>query len=131
MVLSHILFIFSIIIASSSIELPVHEVPKILNAEFTVLDFIKLSFQPLLITDALQQITLDSLAPWTFPALHSSIEAATTFCVASKRSAKEAEGEARDGNDDMSMSLRRFSMEGSGDSSRWQHAFTTFTKELG
>ncbi|MPD04764.1 hypothetical protein E2C01_100470 [Portunus trituberculatus] len=131
MATSHILVICSIITASSSLELPVRDVPTIADAEFSVLDFIRLSFQPLLITDALQQITLDTLAPWTFPAFHSSIEAATTFCVASKGSEGEGEDEEGKGNNDVPMSLRRFSMEGSGDSSRWQHAFTIFTKELG
>ncbi|XP_045115981.1 uncharacterized protein LOC123507273 [Portunus trituberculatus] len=131
MATSHILVICSIITASSSLELPVRDVPTIADAEFSVLDFIRLSFQPLLITDALQQITLDTLAPWTFPAFHSSIEAATTFCVASKGSEGEGEDEEGKGNNDVPMSLRRFSMEGSGDSSGWQHAFTTFTKELG
>ncbi|XP_063880797.1 uncharacterized protein LOC135111437 isoform X2 [Scylla paramamosain] len=90
-----------------------------------------LSFQPLLSTDALQQTTLETLAPWTFSSLRSSIEAATTFCVASKGSSGKAGAEASEGNEEMPMSLRRFGMEDSGDSSRWQHAFTTFTKELG
>lgn len=130
-----ILITFSFI-TSFAVQLPVHEVLTLVDAELNALEFIALSYQPLLITETLQRTTLDSLAPWTFPSLRSSLEAATTFGIASKGSLShfddvgEVRGEATEENEEVPMSLRRFGMEGAGDS-RWLHAFTTFTKELG
>ena len=133
----HILLTFSAITASSTVQLPVREVLTLVDAELNALDFIRLSFQPLLITDALQHTTVASLTPWTFPALLSSLEAATTFCIASTRplsyfdGVEEVGGEVTDGSEEaVAMSLRRFGMDGPRDS-MWLHAFTIFTKELG
>lgn len=128
--------ILSIITSSSAIELPVHEVPTFEDSEFSTLDFIQLSFQPLLITKALQPTTLDKLGPWTFPSLSSSLEAATTFGIASQGTLSHFDvmrgsgGEVTGEIEEMPMSLRRFGMEGA-DDSMWLHAFTAFTKELG
>lgn len=69
--------------SSSTLQLPVREVLKLDDSELSVLDFIKLSYQPLLFPEALSTNTVSSLNPWTFPALPTSLEAATTFCVAS------------------------------------------------
>lgn len=69
--------------SSSTLQLPVREVLTLEDPELSVLDFIRLSYQPLLFPKALSRDTLAALTPWTFPSLTTSLEAATTFCVAS------------------------------------------------
>lgn len=68
---------------SSTLQLPIRDVLTLEDPELSVLDFIRLSYQPLLFLEALSRNTLAALTPWTFPSLSTSLEAATTFCVAS------------------------------------------------
>lgn len=78
-----LLITLSLTTTTSALQLPVREVLTLEDSEPSVLDFIRLSYQPLLFPEALSKDTLASLTPWTFPSLSTSLEAATTFCVAS------------------------------------------------
>ncbi|XP_064080180.1 uncharacterized protein LOC135197140 [Macrobrachium nipponense] len=65
----------------SYIELPLVQAHEASAKDITVEEFIDVSYQPVLITNALDGKTITELAPWSFGRLNGSLEAATTFCA--------------------------------------------------
>lgn len=63
------------------IELPLVKAYEASSKDITAEEFIDVSYQPVLITDALDRKTVTKLAPWSFARLNASLEAATTFCA--------------------------------------------------
>ncbi|XP_045602969.2 uncharacterized protein [Procambarus clarkii] len=126
---------------SRSLCLPEVEVQAVAGKDLRTMNFIEQSYQPLLIRGALRREVVKSLRPWTFPALCSSLEAASTFAVAFPKHGEEKEdqrdsqeGQMKDANlgyfseDGVPMSLRRFCVEGEG---QWEHARSSITKDIG
>ncbi|XP_071515712.1 uncharacterized protein [Panulirus ornatus] len=134
-----------------ALHLPLVELPTLLHEELSTVDFIDESYQPLVISGSLGLGTVAALAPWTFANLNTSLEATTTFCIASTgfqglevksgdagghRGKTTAGDEGKEVDDDQrsvddggsQMSLRRFGVEGSG---QWLHAVTNITKDIG
>lgn len=144
----------AVILAStvtSALHLPLIEVSNVAHKDLKIMEFIEQSYQPLVITGSLGRGTVAALAPWTFTALNTSLEAATTFCVATtgfqslddrseearshrEKSSVGNEGENKDGtrssvsDGGLWMSLRRFGVE---DGGQWSHAVTIITKDIG
>ncbi|KAK4326167.1 hypothetical protein Pmani_003291 [Petrolisthes manimaculis] len=110
--------------------MPLLGVHTVTDRDLNVLDFIEESYQPLLVLGAIKKSTISSLMPWTFPALQHSIEAATTFCLASPGgvAAGELDGCTVGQCEGKEMSLRRFGVEGK---DKWSYAITNFTKDIG
>ncbi|XP_042221016.1 uncharacterized protein LOC121865566 isoform X1 [Homarus americanus] len=141
----YFVFLVAITTMTSALQLPLIEVFTVANKDYTIIDFIDKSYQPVLIPWSLRRRDVAALKPWTFPALNTSLEATTTFCVASEGSRavkdcigkgeRDEEGEREEDSKrctseevDAQVSLRRFGKEGEG---RWGHAFTTITKDIG
>ncbi|XP_068238089.1 uncharacterized protein [Palaemon carinicauda] len=65
----------------SYINLPLVHVYKASAKDISMEEFIDNSYQPVMITAALDKKTVRNLSPWSFARLHASLEAATTFCA--------------------------------------------------